>query len=371
MVMARYSGVVQDQAGNIITNAKIEVRRETPGAPLAAPKEDRDGLVNLGNPFNANADGTFAFHVVGGAYKVRAYVGASGAPTFEYVKRFVANGTAAEHDAEDFVATGTVRERLTANRTYYVAPSGSGGSDSNDGMTDLKPFLTSQKAIDLIIKTLDLAGFTVTIQLADGTYTGSSAFNFSWTGGGAIVIQGNSSTPGNVIIGTTSANCFSNNGVLPGILTVKDMELRTTTSGSGISNSGVGSIQFQNVNFGACATAHLVTNAKSSKIQAVGNYAINGSSGFHMLSLRGEIEISARTVTLTGTPAFGTAFAYASREGYIGAEANTFSGSATGPRYAVSSNAVIYTGGGGVNYFPGNSAGSGTNAGVSPYGLYI
>lgn len=322
--LARHSGVVQDQAGNIITNAKIEVRRETPGAPLAAVKEDRDGSVNLGNPFNANADGSFAFHVIGGAYKVRAYVGASGAPTFEYIERFVANGTAAEHDAEDFVATGTVRERLTANRTYYVAPSGSGGT-----------------------------------------------FNFPWTGGGAIVIQGNSSTPGNVIISTTSANCFSNNGVLPGILTVKDMELRTTTSGSGISNSGVGSIQFQNVNFGACATAHLVTNAKSSKIQAVGNYAINGGSGFHMLSLRGEIEISARTVALTGTPAFGTAFAYASREGYIGAEANTFSGSATGPRYAVSSNAVIYTGGGGVNYFPGNSAGSGTNAGTSPYGLYI
>ncbi len=111
MTMARYSGVVQDQAGNIIPNAKIEVRRETPGAPLAALKEDRDGLVSLTNPFDAEADGSFGFHVVGGAYKVRAYVGASGAPTFEFIERFVANGTAAEHDYDELMAEALAAAR--------------------------------------------------------------------------------------------------------------------------------------------------------------------------------------------------------------------------------------------------------------------
>ena len=37
----------------------------------------------------------------------------------------------------------------------------------------------------------------------------------------------------------------------------------------------------------------------------------------------------------------------------------TFVGSATGARYSVDTGSVIFTGGGGANYFPGNAAGSG------------
>jgi hypothetical protein len=36
----------------------------------------------------------------------------------------------------------------------------------------------------------------------------------------------------------------------------------------------------------------------------------------------------------------------------------TFSGNATGARYSALLNGVLYTGGGGANYFPGNAAGS-------------
>jgi len=99
MTMARYSGVVTDQAGNIITNAKIEVRRETPGQPLAALKSNRAGTAAISNPFDAEADGAFFFHVIGGAYQVRAYTGPSGSPTFEKILRYEPVGLAAELDA--------------------------------------------------------------------------------------------------------------------------------------------------------------------------------------------------------------------------------------------------------------------------------
>jgi len=60
------------------------------------------------------------------------------------------------------------REILTADRTYYVATT---GNDGNSGLTVGSPFLTLQKAIDVIAGDLDIRGYNLTIQLADGTYT--------------------------------------------------------------------------------------------------------------------------------------------------------------------------------------------------------
>lgn len=104
MTMARINLVVQDGAGSIINGASVEVRTEAPGAALAAIKPNRDGSGSLGNPFVA-ADGADAgFFVAAGAYKVRVYTGPSGAPTFERIQRYEANGTAAECDVTTFTA---------------------------------------------------------------------------------------------------------------------------------------------------------------------------------------------------------------------------------------------------------------------------
>jgi len=134
MTMARYSGVVTDQAGNIIPNAKIEVRRETPGAPLAALKDGPDGLVALTNPFNAESDGTFFFHVVGGFYKIRAYTGASSSPTFEQIIRYEGIGELQGYDL-DAILIGQrqqVRVATTANITISTALN---NGDTLDGVT--------------------------------------------------------------------------------------------------------------------------------------------------------------------------------------------------------------------------------------------
>lgn len=134
MTMARYSGVVTDQAGNIITNAKIEVRREIPGQPLAVLKSDRAGAVGIANPFDAEVDGTFFFHAAGGAFQVRAYTGASGAPTFERILRYEAVGLSSESDgvvSSDFDTKAAVEASDNFEgmflRTAGYAVAGDGG----------------------------------------------------------------------------------------------------------------------------------------------------------------------------------------------------------------------------------------------------
>lgn len=99
MSLAKYNRVVQDTGGNGVSGANIEVRLEVPGQPLATLYSDRAGTVSLGNPFPADSDGSFGFHVVGGAYQVRAYVGASGSPTFEKILRYEAIGQNSESDS--------------------------------------------------------------------------------------------------------------------------------------------------------------------------------------------------------------------------------------------------------------------------------
>jgi hypothetical protein len=68
-------------------------------------------------------------------------------------------------------------------------------------------------------------------------------------------------------------------------------------------------------------------------------------------------------VTLTGTPAFAGSFAQGSSSAGVDASGTTYSGSATGARYAATLLGWIYTAGGGPNFFPGNIAGSASSGG--------
>jgi len=116
MSLAKYNRAVLDSAGEGVA-ASIEVRSEIPGQPLAALYSDRDGTVPLGNPFTAESDGSFGFHVVGGAYQVRAYTGPSGAPTFEKIRRYEGIGRNSESDSID----DRSQVVITAAGTYTMA----------------------------------------------------------------------------------------------------------------------------------------------------------------------------------------------------------------------------------------------------------
>lgn len=101
MALARYEGVVTDEAGNVVPLATVEVRRDQAGRPVVPLFADRAGTVPIGNPVQADALGAFGFHLPGGSYWIRAYTGPQHQPTFQVVKRYVPVGTAAERDVED------------------------------------------------------------------------------------------------------------------------------------------------------------------------------------------------------------------------------------------------------------------------------
>lgn len=252
------------------------------------------------------------------------------------------------------------RPTLTENRTYFVRTD---GSDSNDGLTNAVggAFLTIQKAIN-VVATLDIGTYNVTISVADGTYSGGSSVVGAWLGSGTVTLTGNSANPQNCIISTTSANCISlNSGAR---LNIGGFTFQTATSGSAISVAN-GAIVTLNAKcrFGACATYHLAV-ASGGRININADYEITGGALYHWnATTMGGLSCLLRTVTLTGTPAFSISFAYAGRLGGIDCHLNTFSGAATGTRYVVEGNGVVFTNAAGASYLPGSAAGSSATGG--------
>jgi len=255
------------------------------------------------------------------------------------------------------------REVLSADRTYYVRTD---GSDSNDGLTNSSggAFLTIQAAIDAAYA-INFNGYTVTISIGAGTYTAGFTANgkpvglINYTN---LVIKGGTGTATDVVISITSASAALFK--LGAKATIQDLKIQTTTAGHGIYANGGSEIHFSNINFGAVAYYAIYVSQSGSKVVADGNYAISGAQARHLSAdQKGFIEISSRTVTITGTPAIA-AFAFAAEVAMVRAASVTFSGAATGVRYSVSENAVVQTSGGGASYFPGDVAGSITTGGV-------
>lgn len=250
-----------------------------------------------------------------------------------------------------------VRERLTGNRTYWVSAT---GNDANTGLTAGAPFLTGQAAVNAA-QALDLNGFTVTIQLVDGTYAGQifvAGLIPGQKAPGQLVIQGNVATPANVVLSFNGAD-FVISAQLGGQVQVQGVRFNAAGANPfDLVATTNGLIAVQNVEFG---TASLHTYARSGgEIQIIGSYTITGPAASHLRAeYGGRIRpFSGITATLTGTPAFSVAFAHFPFAGIAEAVGLTYTGGATGPRYVIGGNSAVLTNGGGANYFPGNSAGS-------------
>lgn len=249
--------------------------------------------------------------------------------------------------AEDF------RERLTADRTYYIRTD---GSDSNTGLANSSAgALQTFAGAKSVLSALDLNGFTVTFQVGAGTYTG----NISLSGpvlNGLVIYQGDTTTPSNVLI-SLAGNCvFATNGA---ILTVKGFKLTSSANNCMWATNG-GVINFQNIDFGSASSGRHMRGDNFGILNATGNYTISGGAQDHILLQQyGQYIASGNTVTLSGTPAFSGQFL-----NIIGGQATmfsvTFSGAATGKRYTVTLNGVINSFGAGTSstYFPGNSNGT-------------
>lgn len=288
----------------------------------------------------------------------RIKVSADGTAWFEAIRIARATGKVS------FPASGGPRETLNAARTYYVRTD---ASDSNSGLVNSSggAFLTLQKAIDTVAA-LDIGIHRVTIQLADGTYPGAAVLKnvTGFATPGNCVIQGNPTTPGNVVIAATSADAISANGLFT-VWDIKDLKITTTTSGHGIASRGGAAVRFGNVNFGACASAQLFVDSGASLV-CLSSYAISGSASYHWQAVNGGRIIASPgfTVTLSGTPAFSDSFAYVGLLALVNCYGNSFSGAATGVRYNVFANSAIFTNGAGATYLPGSAAGISASGGI-------
>lgn len=253
------------------------------------------------------------------------------------------------------------RERVTANRTYYVATT---GNDSHTGLSIGVALLTIQKAIEIIVNTLSIdEGVVITIAVSNGTYTISTAVLLDpYVGPGTVQIVGNTGTPGSAIITSSAATelFLSTDRSKPYYVAGFRLQASGGTPVGFLANGGT--IQFGNIEFNTGLDTHL--RAKNGGvIQALANYTIIGAAVNHMeANTQACVNVDAVTVTLSSTPAFN-GFTVARTLGYVSADGTTYAGSATGKRYFAETNAVINTDGGGSTFFPGSVSGSTTTGG--------
>jgi hypothetical protein len=256
-----------------------------------------------------------------------------------------------------YVSLATARrEVLTGNRTYYVRTD---GSDSNTGLVNSAggAFLTIQKAVNTVTDTLDLAGFAVTVQVVAGTYAAGIAMTRQ-VFGGTLKVSGDTTTPANVVI-SMAGTCVDASGT----------DVRLSVEGLKVASSGAHGIEAINgaqvtvtgkMDFGACGSAHMHASY-GGLIDISGiTYNITAAAAYHFWTETFGAAIRAVgsvTVTVTGSPTF-TTFANANIGSGIVGVLVTYSGTVAGKRYNVDTNSVIYTGGSGANYFPGNVAGT-------------
>ena len=253
------------------------------------------------------------------------------------------------------------REKLRANRTYYVRTD---GSDNNTGLVNSAggSFLTIQKAID-VVAALDISIYNVTIQVAAGTYAGAITVTGPWIGSGTVTLQGDTTTPSNVSVSTGANICL-----------VVQLGARLTVTGISFTNNNTnfaliraiygGQITMNGPNQYNSSGAYQVTAEFGGLLICRGVEIITGSvSSAHYLAAGGQIDCGGVTWQASGTAAVGT-FAFATNCGVIVAYSNpAYSGTFTGFRYVAILNGVVNSNGGGANYFPGNAAGATSTGG--------
>ena len=282
------------------------------------------------------------------------------------------------------------RQVLYGNTSFYV--NATTGNDSYDGLTPTTPWRSLQHAASYLLDQVDSNGYTITVNIADGSYPGFIvAGNIlgleGITGVDMLNFVGNTSNPANVVITDQVNNPSFDAGGIPMSIAVANMgrfQLMgcriTSTTGDCIRALNYGRARLQNVDFSTCPGAHMASSAHS-HLRLYGNYSISGGAGYHAWSEYNGTFLAAPpsgtstiTCTITGNPLF-TTFAYAARgsvqdwkwdDGTVTAGL-TFAGTARGKRYFAKQAASINTYGLGATYLPGDVGGT---VDAPTYGIY-
>lgn len=254
------------------------------------------------------------------------------------------------------------RPLLASDITIFVATT---GNDSNSGLTSSVPVLTGQRALN-ILSAYDLNTHTATIQFADGTYPGAMVLpNAPWQTG-TLIIQGNMTTPANVIFSLTAAN--GQTIVARGFNCVAQVQGITFNSSSAthlvylLAQLG-GVITYTNCAFKGLTSFDVYANNGGLAV-ASGPCSTTGNRVAHIRAdTQGRAQPQSQALTITGTPTYSSGFVLGISGGTVSAAFMTFTGTYSGPHYNLDTNAVITTNGAGENFFPGTTVGVKTNGG--------
>ena len=211
---------------------------------------------------------------------------------------------------------------------------------------------------------IDFNGFTLTIQLANGTYTPSNFFTIPATVGQKVasnlVLRGDPTTPSNVVLNSTLS--FSGTVEVGAGVKVRIQGVKFTGGGNtfGIHAIAGGYVEYLDVEFGTGLFSAMSSESAGSTV-CVGNINVSASMTAVVFATNGGFAFQiGSVVTITGTPAWIAGYAWADAGAFIRIAGGTsFPGAAaTGPRFSSQRNSVIDVSGAGANYLPGNAAGS-------------
>ena len=260
------------------------------------------------------------------------------------------------------------RWNLTADQTFFV--DAVLGDDANDclgpGSGACK---TPQAAMNHVADDVDGRGHVVTISLAAGQTFASALVKYptlgirGMAGVKQLVIEGG----GSALITSSTWDAIDTQSLIDSGVLIQNIHLSSsapTNLGQGFAvlvQHPAGIAIGNGVTFLACTGGHIGAQDAAAIVQLAGNYTIAGGAPTHLNAAVGGqiIQGQGAEVTLTGTPNFSIAFALSFANGLIYTSSSflSFRGAATGSRYYIQLNSVIFTGGAGTGFFPGSGDG--------------
>lgn len=283
------------------------------------------------------------------------------------------------------------RWKVPNNTTTYV--DAINGNDANDCLASGagNACRTMAQAIRANIKDyFDLSGSSsfptanIVVQLADNASAGvanSNAYSLAHIaftpvgneGRNTILIQGNASTPSNVVIADTTGAGIGAYGAVN--IEVRNLQIGQNGSATPVSNVGVEAADGATIRleggiiFGTTTSGQMQASNKGAII-ADDNFSVVGSAAYLGFAQdQATINIGSRTVTFSNSPAYSQQTLAAFEISEIKCDSVTWTngGTVTGTKYFARYNSIILTGTGSGASIPGTAAtgSSGSGAQVS------
>ena len=277
------------------------------------------------------------------------------------------------------------RTKLTANTTFYVAPSPTGSDTFGTGTSTL-PWQTLQHAYNTLLNSYDAVGYNITIQMTNGTYTPVTCVGAppGVSSNNPITINGNSSNPSLTIIDSTvsGVNCVYIAG--GAYLKISNFKVQSSSLVSGTNGiyldflslclSSVGMV------YGAFNTAasnsYQITVASGGRLYINGSYSVVGNATGHILltsSAEAYVSGSSTVTVSTGLTISNWITVTSCATGFFDPVKYVISLSGsqpTGNRYNVTTNGLLNTtnsstgSSAGTTFFPGTTTISTTLGGI-------